>query len=92
MQAQTYIENNLNEKISVEDLSSGLAVGRWNFDRRFIKATGNTPVEYAQFLINLKFRFGLKFYKHCVQVQVSETMWKALNLNDITFKKRQPER
>jgi len=24
------------------------AVGRRNFDRRFIKATGNTPVEYTQ--------------------------------------------
>jgi transcriptional regulator GlxA family with amidase domain len=25
-----------------------LAVGRRNFDRRFIKATGNTPAEYMQ--------------------------------------------
>jgi len=46
--AQTYIENNLQEKISVEHLSSRFAVGRRNFDRRFIKATGNTPVEYLQ--------------------------------------------
>jgi len=47
-QAQTYIENNLQEKLSMEDLSSRYAVGRRNFDRRFIKATGNTPVEYSQ--------------------------------------------
>jgi transcriptional regulator GlxA family with amidase domain len=47
-QAQTYIESNLAEKISVEHLSSRFAVGRRNFDRRFIKATGNTPVEYSQ--------------------------------------------
>lgn len=46
--AQAYIESNLHEKISVEDLSSRLSVGRRNFDRRFIKATGNTPVEYSQ--------------------------------------------
>jgi transcriptional regulator GlxA family with amidase domain len=46
--AQTYIETNLDEKISVEDLSSRFAVGRRNFDRRFIRATGNTPVDYAQ--------------------------------------------
>ncbi|HEU4551515.1 MAG TPA: helix-turn-helix domain-containing protein [Chitinophaga sp.] len=46
--AQDYIEHNLHEKISVEALSSRFAVGRRNFDRRFIKATGNTPVEYAQ--------------------------------------------
>src|SRR5206468_5934269 len=46
--AQAYIESNLHEKISVEDLSSRFAVGRRNFDRRFIKATGNTPLEYLQ--------------------------------------------
>jgi transcriptional regulator GlxA family with amidase domain len=46
--AQTYIERHLDEKLSIEQLSSMFAVGRRNFDRRFIKATGNTPVEYAQ--------------------------------------------
>jgi len=46
--AQAYIESKLDEKISVEQLSSRFAVGRRNFDRRFIKATGNTPVEYSQ--------------------------------------------
>ncbi|TDH24554.1 helix-turn-helix domain-containing protein [Segetibacter sp. 3557_3] len=47
-QAQAYIESKLHEKISVEHLSTRFLVGRRNFDRRFIKATGNTPVEYAQ--------------------------------------------
>jgi transcriptional regulator GlxA family with amidase domain len=46
--AQTYMEENLSEKISFEQLASKLAVSRRNFDRRFIKATGNTPVEYLQ--------------------------------------------
>lgn len=46
--AQAYIESNLDEKISVEQLSYKFNVGRRNFDRRFIKATGNTPVEYSQ--------------------------------------------
>jgi len=46
--AQAYIESHWDEKISVEELSSRFAVGRRNFDRRFIKATGNTPVEYSQ--------------------------------------------
>jgi len=46
--AQDYIEGHLDEKISVEHLSTRFAVGRRNFDRRFIKATGNTPVEYSQ--------------------------------------------
>lgn len=47
-QAQSYIEQNLGEKISFEELASKLAISRRNFDRRFIKATGNTPVEYLQ--------------------------------------------
>jgi len=48
MEAQIYIESMLHEKISVEQLSSRFAIGRRNFDRRFIKATGNTPLEYLQ--------------------------------------------
>jgi transcriptional regulator GlxA family with amidase domain len=46
--AQDFIEKNFHEKISAEQLSSRFAVGRRNFDRRFIKATGNTPGEYLQ--------------------------------------------
>ena len=46
--AQTYIEENLSERISFEELASKLAISRRNFDRRFIKAVGNTPVEYLQ--------------------------------------------
>ncbi|MGC4102457.1 GlxA family transcriptional regulator [Ferruginibacter sp.] len=47
-EAQNYIEENLSEKISFEELASKLATSRRTFDRRFIKATGNTPVEYLQ--------------------------------------------
>lgn len=46
--AQTYIEENVSEKISFGKLAYDLAISRRNFDRRFIKATGNTPVEYLQ--------------------------------------------
>lgn len=46
--AQTYIEGNLRERISFENLASKLAISRRNFDRRFIRAVGNTPVEYLQ--------------------------------------------
>ena len=48
IKAQAYIESKLDEKVSVEHLSTRFAVGRRSFDRRFIRATGNTPVEYAQ--------------------------------------------
>ncbi|MGS2737958.1 GlxA family transcriptional regulator [Sinomicrobium sp. M5D2P17] len=47
-EAQQYLEDNLHEKIAIEDLSSRFSVSRRNFDRRFVKATGNTPVEYSQ--------------------------------------------
>jgi len=43
--AQEYMERHVDEKIMVEDLSTRFAIGRRNFDRRFIKATGNTPIE-----------------------------------------------
>lgn len=46
--AQAYIEEHLEEKISIANLSSMFNVGRRNFDRRFIKATGNTPIAYSQ--------------------------------------------
>jgi transcriptional regulator GlxA family with amidase domain len=48
LEAQNHIEENLGEKISFEELAGKLAISRRNFDRRFIKATGNTPVEYLQ--------------------------------------------
>jgi transcriptional regulator GlxA family with amidase domain len=47
-EAQVYIESKLDEKVSMEQIASRFALGRRNFDRRFIKATGNTPLEYAQ--------------------------------------------
>jgi transcriptional regulator GlxA family with amidase domain len=47
-EAQTYIEEHLTNRISFEELATKLTVSRRNFDRRFIKATGNTPVEYLQ--------------------------------------------
>ncbi|HEY2582138.1 MAG TPA: helix-turn-helix domain-containing protein [Mucilaginibacter sp.] len=46
--AQVYIENNVGNKVSVEQLSEMFAISRRNFERRFKKATSNTPVEYLQ--------------------------------------------
>ncbi|PST83910.1 AraC family transcriptional regulator [Pedobacter yulinensis] len=46
--AQAYIESQSAARISVNSLSEQFSIGRRNFDRRFIKATGNTPIEYAQ--------------------------------------------
>lgn len=46
--AQEFIENNVPEKITVDQLASMLALGRRNLERRFKKATSNTVVEYIQ--------------------------------------------
>ncbi len=46
--AQEFIEKNVSERISVEDLAVKFAIGKRHFERRFKKATNNTPVEYIQ--------------------------------------------
>ncbi|MDB5000451.1 MAG: AraC family transcriptional regulator [Mucilaginibacter sp.] len=46
--AQEFIEANIAERISVEDLAMKYAIGKRHFERRFKKATNNTPVEYIQ--------------------------------------------
>ena len=46
--AQEFIEANFTEKISVEELAVKFAIGKRHFERRFKKATNNTPAEYIQ--------------------------------------------
>ncbi|MEO8821112.1 MAG: helix-turn-helix domain-containing protein [Ginsengibacter sp.] len=46
--AQEFIEKNVQEKISVDQLASMLSIGRRNLERRFKKATSNSLVEYMQ--------------------------------------------
>lgn len=48
LQAQVFIEENFQEKISVDGLAGRYAMGRRSFERRFKKATNNTVVEYLQ--------------------------------------------
>jgi transcriptional regulator GlxA family with amidase domain len=46
--AQEFIEKNFQDKITVDQIASMLALGRRNLERRFRKATSNTVVEYMQ--------------------------------------------
>ncbi|QGY42242.1 helix-turn-helix domain-containing protein [Maribellus comscasis] len=46
--AQEFIERNIEEKITVEELAEKLAVGRRSLERRFKKATNNSVHEYIQ--------------------------------------------
>jgi len=46
IKAQEYIENNIEEKITVDELAGKMAVGRRSFERRFKTATNNSVLEY----------------------------------------------
>ena len=46
--AQTFIENNFSERITIEELADKFAISRRSFERRFKKATNNTVNEYVQ--------------------------------------------
>ncbi|MCW3127077.1 MAG: AraC family transcriptional regulator [Bacteroidetes bacterium] len=48
IKAQEYIEANIAEKISIDDLADMASVGRRSFERRFKIATNNTVLEYIQ--------------------------------------------
>ena len=46
--AQDYIEKNIQEKITVDELATMLSLGRRSFERRFKQSTNNTVLEYIQ--------------------------------------------
>ena len=46
--AQQFMESKVADKIVIEDLCARFSIDRRNFDRRFKKATGNSPYEYLQ--------------------------------------------
>src|SRR3546814_650053 len=72
-QAQEFIESNVGERISVEDLALKYAIGRRHFERRFKKATNNTPVEYIQ---RVKMEAAKKFLENS-QKNVTEVMYEV---------------
>ena len=46
--AQHYIEENIEDKISVDELAVRVSLGRRSFERRFKQATSNSVLEYIQ--------------------------------------------
>lgn len=71
--AQIFIEEKFKDKLSMETLASQFAASRRNFDRRFIKATGNTPLEYYQ---RVKIEFAKKMFESSRQT-VNEVMYES---------------
>lgn len=48
LQTQDYIEQNIHERITINDLAKITALGRRTFERRFKDATNNSVLEYIQ--------------------------------------------
>ena len=48
LNTQEYIEKNIHEKISIDDLTRISTIGRRTFERRFKQATNNSVLEYIQ--------------------------------------------
>lgn len=46
--AQEYIEKNIHERITIDELAGKIAVSRRTFERRFKQATNNSVLEYIQ--------------------------------------------
>lgn len=71
--AQEFIEKNVTERISVEELAVKFAIGRRHFERRFKKATNNTPVEYIQ---RVKIEAAKKYLENS-RKNVNEVMYEV---------------
>lgn len=48
LKAQEYIEKNIHERITIDELAKAIAMGRRSFERRFRQATNNSVLEYIQ--------------------------------------------
>jgi transcriptional regulator GlxA family with amidase domain len=72
-QAQEFIEQNFQDKITVEQLSSMFAVGRRSLERRFKKATSNTVSEYIQ---RVKVEVAKKGFESS-RKNINEIMWEV---------------
>jgi len=70
---QLFMESKVGEKIIVEDLCERFSIDRRNFDRRFKKATGNSPYEYLQ---RIKIEAAKK-YLETSRKTVSEIMYEV---------------
>jgi len=72
-QAQEFIEKNVSEKISIDELALRYAIGRRHFEHRFKKATNNTPVEYIQ---RVKIEAAKKKFEN-TRLNVNEVMYEV---------------
>lgn len=71
--AQEFIEQHYTDKLSVDLLADKFAIGRRHFERRFKKATSNTPAEYIQ---RVKIEAGKKLLENS-SMNITEVMYEV---------------
>lgn len=69
--AQDYIEQNYEERLTIEDLANFSNIGRRTFERRFKEATNNTTLEYIQ---RVRIEAAKKYFE-ASRKNVSEVMY-----------------
>lgn len=80
--AQTFIENNFYEKLTVDQLTKMLALSRRSLERRFKKATNNTVMEYIQ---RVKIEAAKKDFESS-QKNINEVMYNVGYLDPKAFR------
>ncbi|HZE84706.1 MAG TPA: helix-turn-helix domain-containing protein [Puia sp.] len=85
--AQEFIENNYQDKITVDQLTTMLALSRRNFERRFKKATANTVIEYMQRVKIEAVKKGLETSRKTVVDLMYEVGYSDIKTFRTTFKK-----
>jgi transcriptional regulator GlxA family with amidase domain len=80
--AQLFMEMHVGDKIIIEELSTRFSIDRRSFDRRFKKATGNTPAEYLQ---RLKVEAARKSFE-TTRKTVNEVMYEVGYLDTKAFR------
>jgi transcriptional regulator GlxA family with amidase domain len=80
--AQKFIENNFQERITIDELSDKIAVSRRSLERRFKKATNNTVNEYVQ---RVKIEAAKKIFE-TTRKNITETMFDVGYSDTKTFR------
>lgn len=80
---QSFIEENFEDKISVEGLAKKFAISNRNFVRRFKKATRNTPSEYIQ---RVKVEVAKKSFESSA-LNINQVMYNVGYIDEKAFRK-----
>lgn len=85
--AQEIIETNYQDKLTVDQIASKIALSRRNFERRFKKATANTVMEYIQRVKIEAAKINLESSRQNVNEVMSKVGYSDPKAFRVTFKK-----